>query len=500
MLGNKATGNKTTFWQEILTNKLYSPKVVLFLLSFSVMTSGLIYRYGLLGALIAMGIIVGLPVVFTIIAYPKFGIVVLLLSGYFLFFFGKLVLGEHPIGLVMDALEYMLIAGFFIKQKFRKKWDMFSNPISYLVILWIAYNILEVINPEAASVLAWVYTVRTVAIILLMYFVFVFQIRDLSFVKLLIKLWIGLSAFAALWAYIQEKHGYFNFEWAWLRQDPVAMHLYFIDYHWRKFSIFTDPVTFAYNMAVASVLCIALLFGPIKTYKKVILFLLVVFFMNVMLYSGTRGGYVLVPACVALLLVMNFNKKVLLFGLVAGAAMGAMIVMPTSNKLILRFQSAFKPSNDASYNVRAENQAFIKPYIQTHPIGGGLGSVGVWAMRFAPNSPLAKFPPDSGYVRVAVELGYVGLFLFCVLVFTALYTGINNFFLIKDPELKNYCLAMVLVVFAFNIGNFPQQAIVQFPSNILFYLSIALINVLKRLDDEKQRDAAANQAQLITAE
>jgi len=59
--------------------------------------------------------------------------------------------------------------------------------------------------------------------------------------------------------------------------------------------------------------------------------------------------------------------------------------------------------------------------------------------------------------------------------------------LIKDPELRTYCLAMILIIYAFDIGNFPQQALVQYPSNILFYLAMALLNVTMRLD-LKQRE------------
>jgi hypothetical protein len=61
--------------------------------------------------------------------------------------------------------------------------------------------------------------------------------------------------------------------------------------------------------------------------------------------------------------------------------------------------------------------------------------------------------------------------------FTCLRTGINNFYRINDPELKTYCLAMTLIVFALNIGNYPQEALVQFPNSIYFYLTLAIINV-----------------------
>ena len=45
---------------------------------------------------------------------------------------------------------------------------------------------------------------------------------------------------------------------------------------------------------------------------------------------------------------------------------------------------------------------------------------------------------------------------------------------------------MILIIFAFDIGNYPQQAIVQYPSNILFYLAMALLNVTMRLDTEQR--------------
>lgn len=40
---------------------------------------------------------------------------------------------------------------------------------------------------------------------------------------------------------------------------------------------------------------------------------------------------------------------------------------------------------------------------------------------------------------------------------------------------------MTMIVFAFNIGNYPQEALVQFPVSIYFYLTLAIINVLLML-------------------
>ncbi|SDP71498.1 O-Antigen ligase [Mucilaginibacter sp. OK268] len=483
---NNSNETKTSLWKSMLIQKLSNKVVILLLLLASLLFSYIVFKFGIIGGGIVLTLLVGIPILYGIVAYPKFGIAILIFASFFVNYVSEIVPEIAPIGTLLDAITYLLILGFFIKQKREHDWSRFKNPISYIILIWLAYNFIEVINPWATSRLAWVYTVRTVGFIMMMYFVFVYHIRSVDFIKFLLKLWLAFSCIAAISAFQQENFGFFWFEKDYLYADPLRVSLLFINGHMRKFGIFPDPVTFSYNMVVAALLCIALIMGNHSLRKKIALGFMAAFFLFVMLYSGTRAAYVLVPASLLMLAVLNFNKKVMLFAVTAGLMLGFLIVMPTSNPLIKRFQTAFNPSDDPSYNVRAENQKRIKPYILSHPIGGGLGSVGVWGRRFSPNSELSKFPPDSGYVRVAVEMGWIGLILFCTLIFIALYNGINYYYRIRNPELKNYCMAMILVIFAFNIGNFPQQALVQYPSNVLFYLAIAIIVACMRLDNEEQ--------------
>lgn len=254
---------------------------------------------------------------------------------------------------------------------------------------------------------------------------------------------------------------------------------------WRKFSIFSNPVAFSYNMVSCAILCTVLILNVERMYKKVTLVILVLFFLTNMLYSGTRAAYVLYPAALFLFAILKLNYRVLIFSTIAFVFLVGLIFAPIYTPTIMRFQSAFRPSDDASFNLRKINQKRIQPYIQQHPFGGGLGSTGTWGERFAPNSYLAQFPPDSGYVRVAVETGWVGLFLFCTLMFVIIAQGIHNYYRIRDPELKNYCLAMVLVIFALNIGNYPQEAFVQFPHSVYFGLFVAIIQVTYFIDRKK---------------
>lgn len=438
------------------------------------------------GAVMILVLIIGPPIAFAAVAYPKFGIAILLIASYLIMWVLRMDITTFPLGTLMDGLLALLILGFFIQQKYRPDWNFLSSPISIMIIIWIMYNFILVFNPVAASKMAWLYTIRSLAIIMLTYFIFSYHIRDINFIRLIIKLWLGLSVFAGLYGFKQQFIGFFGYEEAYLYSDPLIMDLLFINGQWRKFSIFSDPTVFSYNMILSSLLCIGLLFSPISKIKKVLLGGLILFFLSNMLFSGTRSAYVLLPAALIMLTILIFNKKILIFAVAASLFMGVIIYIPTGNAGLYRFQSAFKPSDDASFNVRARNQKMIQPYIWSHPLGGGLGSTGVWGAKFSPGSFLASFPPDSGYVRVAVEMGWIGLFIFCILLFIILKTGITNFFAIDDPELKSYCLAMVLIVYALVIGNYPQEAIIQYPLNVYFFLVAALIDATFKLDKQKK--------------
>lgn len=480
----------TSFWREALLNKLTVPQVLMTLILTSCF---IVYTMAngdmISGSLIVVGI-VALIIVWGVLASAKFGVAMLLTSGYLLAVPGKLNI-NFPLGTLLDGLQYLLIIGFFFRQKMRKDFAVFKNPLSYAVLVWVLYNFAEIGNPNMVSAQAWLFTIRSTAVITLMYFIYVYEIQDVSFIKFIFKLWLGLAMIAALNGFHQEVFGFFPFEKQWLYSDPLRVELLFQGGHMRKFSIFADPVSFGYNMASAATLCIALIFGPYKTYKKVILGVSACFFLMTMMYSGTRGAFPLLPAAIVILAMLKFNRRVMVFSIIFAVVFVGLIFVPSSNQNIMRFQSAFRPNNDASYNLRKHNQALIRPYIQSHPMGGGLGTTGYWGNRFSPGTFLANFPPDSGYVRVAVESGTIGLLILCTLIFIALRTGINNYYLIKDPELKTMCLGMVMVIFVYNVANYPQEAFVQFPSNILFFFAFALINVTRNLDIKKQLEQNA---------
>ncbi|MFY8024187.1 MAG: O-antigen ligase family protein [Sediminibacterium sp.] len=482
----KKKGFLTLMYDFFIINKMRGPLGLVFFIVAAIFFSILVSKFGMVPGVLLVLMMIGIPLVLAIIFYPEFGVLTFLFAAYLIMYIGRMNIIDFPLGTLMDGMEVLLILGVFIQQKIKSNWVLFKGPISIVILVWILFNFIQVINPTAESKMAWVYTVRSVAVIMLTFFVFLYNIRTIAFLKLILKVWIGLSVFAALYAYKQHFIGFTSFEEAWLYSDPEIAGLLFIGGQWRKFSIFTDPVAFSYNMVVSGLMCVGLLTGPFSRRNKILLGIALFLCFTSMMFSGTRGAYVLPPVAMMLYSIIKFNRKVMIGALVGALGFAALIFVPTSNSTIYRFQTAFKPSDDASFNVRKINQKRIQPFIQSHPLGGGLGSTGMWGKRFSPNSFLANFPPDSGYVRVAVETGWLGLLIFCTLVFIILKVGINNYYTIKDPTLKSICLAMILVTFAYHIGNYPQEAIVQFPSNTLFYLVAAIIVITKRLDDDMQ--------------
>lgn len=477
-------GFRDTLRRVFFVEKLHNVTgIVLFALAslfiaFVVAEGGMVSGIGLV---LAVGIF---PLLYCIVMRPNFGMIVLIIMAFMLYVIAQLGV-DGPIGTMMDALQLLLILGMLIRMKKENTKISFKNPATTVIIVWIIYSVLEGGNPVAESRLAWVYTIRSIAVVTLCYFVFTYNIRSVKYIRLVFTVFLILNFIGALYGFKQEYIGFNQHEQEYLNTPGIA-DLLLIDGHWRKFSIFSDPVAFAYNMAMAIIFIICIVTMKMKLWQRMGLIIVAVICFDAMLFSGTRGANVLIPASLALFGILKFNRRILIFTCVAAFIMVVLIFMPTSNPNLMRFQTAFRPNNDASYNVRKMNQKRIQPYILSHPIGGGLGATGTWGQRFAPGSFLAHFPPDSGYIRVAVEEGWIGLLIFCIYMFVIIKMGINNFYKIKDPELKMYCLIATLIIFAYNIANFPQEALVQFPSNIMFYFWVAMLNVTLRLDQEKQ--------------
>ena len=473
---------KRKLWSNLFTEKMNNPLGISLMAIAALLFSVIVVFKGLLAGIVIASTIISVPMLISSMFNLRFGTYLIIFLSFFVLHI-KRIDPNIPLGLAMDILVATMSFGLLVNQIYKRDWNIFKNPISKIILIWIVYNLFQAANPWADSKQAWLYTVRGMAGFMMMYFIVLYAIKDVKSIRNIIVLWIALGVIGAVYGIIQEFFGFLPFEWKWLNSDPETFKLIYIWGRFRIFSFFIGPSVFGLVMTFTSLLCVVFLSGPYKKTTKIIFLLVIALMILGMLYSGTRAAYAVLPAGLFFYALLSFNKKILL-GMAVLTFLGVMLIFaPINNVVVKRFQSAFKPTQDASYIVRVENQKMIQPYIQSHPVGGGLGSTGVWGRRFSPNSELAKFPPDSTYIRIAVELGWIGLIIYLSLHFIVFYKGIKNFKRLKNPVLKNYTAAMLTVMFAIMVANFPQEATSQLPIMLLFFIPIAIINKVIDLDN-----------------
>ncbi len=395
-------------------------------------------------------------------------------------------IGPIPTGVLMDALIFILLLAMIVHLGRKASWDFMKNPISIMVLVWVGYNIAQVANPASVSPMAWMISIRGIAGTILFYFFCVYAFSSFKKIDVFVQLWIFLSFLLGAYGLVQEVHGFFPFEEQWMRLDEQRMALIFNWGRYRRFSFFCDPTTFGITVAYSAVLCIVLGLGPANLFKKMYYFFCAGIMAVSMIFSGTRTAFVLIPAGILFLTILTWKRdliimSVLFFLVFAGILFSPIKSLgPIDNNALTRFRSAFAPDNDPSFQVRLKNQATIKPYIQSHPIGAGLGSVGEFGKKY--NSPLGGFPPDSGFVKIAVELGWLGMLLYCVFLFFVFKVGVENYHKLTNPLYKNFQAAILSVLFALVLANYAQEAITMYPSSIIFYTCMAIVMVMPNLE------------------
>ncbi|MDE3253847.1 MAG: O-antigen ligase family protein, partial [Bacteroidota bacterium] len=246
----------------------------------------------------------------------------------------------------------------------------------------------------------------------------------------------------------------------------------------RAFSFLSDAGQFGANQAYSGVMA-AIVAGSFRNKMIRVFFIVVaIFAFYGMIISGTRGALSIPFTGFGLYFVIKKNKLIL----AAGALLLILIVVffkftsiGQGNAEIRRMRTAFDP-NDASLQVRLNNQNKLKSYMASRPFGGGIGHGGVKAQRFLPNAYLSQIPTDSWYVLIWVEQGIVGLLLHLAILFYVLIKAVYLImFRIKDQILKAKLSALVAGYFGVMVASYGNAVLGQMPTNILVYISMAVL-------------------------
>jgi hypothetical protein len=250
-----------------------------------------------------------------------------------------------------------------------------------------------------------------------------------------------------------------------------------------------DPANFGLVMAFAGTLCLLFILGPYTPKRKIFLGICGVLMFMGMVASGTRTAFVMVTVGFAIfgLLTMN-NFRTIAFSVSALLVFLVIYFGPFYSAPVQRIRSAFQGNDDPSMNVRSKNKARIQPYMWSHPIGGGPSTTGEEGVKMSPGHPLAGFPPDSGFLKIGLEFGYIGLLIALWQYFIASSKGIHQYFKTKDREMKVFYTAVLASFIAMISANLTQLTTAMRPFDFFTFAYFAVIIKLQEFDEKKNKN------------
>ncbi|WP_296622220.1 O-antigen ligase [Marivirga sp.] len=418
----------------------------------------------------------------------RYGIYILFIYGSFLFLIDRILMADIPYGIAFDFIILLIFIAQLIQQKGKESFQWkFNEPIVIIQFLFYAYFILQIANPNAVNISAWMASARFLTIFVLFY-VLIHFFNSKHQIKIFNTLWITIAMLVAAYGIFQEYFGLREFEWRWIRAVPNRYDLYFIWGNMRKFSILSDPSAYGLFLGFSGLSTLMMVFGPYSLSKKLGLIFMTLFMFFAMSFAGTRTAYAMVAVGVVLFVLMNLHKpKILGASIFMIMLFTVLMVGPFYNAPINRMRSTLNFSEDASMNVRDIKRIRLQKYVKQNPIGGGINTAGNSGLRYSRGHPLAgTYDPDSGYLRTALEMGWLGVFLVICLNGAIVIKGILNHFRLKSTLLKTYNLMYAIPFLGLSVAHFTQDALFQKPINILVIATYALMIKLPDLDENLQ--------------
>lgn len=404
-----------------------------------------------------------------------------------------------PWGLTVDILLALTWLGLLFQSFHRKvEWGKAKHELTLIAAIWFGYSVLELVNPEAGSRVAWFYAVRGISMYMLLTIPLILIIFNKpSDLRLFFLIWGIFSLLGSMKGLQQKFIGVDPWEQRWLNAGG-AQHLLFGEL--RVFSFFSDAGTFGAAQGQSGVVFGILALGEKKLRRRLFYAAVALLGFFGMMISGTRGAMVVPLAGLLLYILMVKKIKVIVLGAVGLAAVFAFFrytYIGEGNGTIRRMRTAFNPTKDASLQTRLDNQARLKTYLATRPLGGGVGSTGGIGQKYNPGTFLSTVPPDSWYVQIWMEEGIIGLTLhLCLLFYILGKTVLMVMFKLRSHMVKTSTMAMAAGFFGIMAASYGNPVFGQMPVGIILYTCMVFMFLAPEFDKLEIQTSETNNLKL----
>lgn len=254
---------------------------------------------------------------------------------------------------------------------------LWKNAINILVVTqftWIFYILICLLSPNIQ-----IYDLATnrgifltLPMLYIISIILLYKLKQLKTTLLLLGFFVLTAAIKVYW---QKSRGFDVVEYNWLINEGGGI-THLLRTGIRYFSFYSDAGNFGSSMGLFTITFGILAFVAKK--KIPCLFCLGVAILAAigMIMSGTRGAIVVPFGGLALYCLLSKNTKMITTCIFTGGIIFCFFYFTDigdSNSFIRRMRTAFRPTEDASFNVRINNQQRIAYYLKDKPFGIGVG-------------------------------------------------------------------------------------------------------------------------------
>jgi hypothetical protein len=404
---------------------------------------------------------------------------------------------EIPLGIATLGCTLFVVVLLLSYTMFEKvNWKESRNGMLSLFLIWGVYCILEIANPNNVQA-AWNISITHYLIYPIVCAVIVpLAIRNIKGIQWLLIIWSIFILIASFKGYWQKNHG-FNAQELHFLYDLGGAKTHIIWSGIRYFSLFSDAANFGVHMAMGIALFGISIFYVKSWYLKLYFGIVIIAAAYGMAISGTRSAVAIPFGALGTYIFLSHNLKARIAGISALVILFLFFTFTSigdNNQYIHKIRSAFRPSKDASYQVRVYNRDKMKELMINKPFGYGLGlSKGE---RFYPKERM-PYPPDSWLVSVWVETGIIGLILYLA-IHGALFVWCSWILMFKivNKRLRGLLIAWLGTAAGFYLAAYVND-VMQYPNSIPIYTAFALCfagpYIDKRMQQSKETESKNEQ-------
>ena len=447
---------------------------------------GFAFSAGLYVSLGILGFFAAFYFLHRVLLKPSLALEVIFILSFLIIGFTRVMPGP-PLGLVIDSLIVLTWILIFFKYFKKDNWFIMRNTLTACLGIWAVYCILQILNPEATSKIAWIYAVRDIALkgILLSPLIFLLYNKHSDF-KRFIDIWFGASFLLGIYAAKQFWIGVFGFEQVWLNGPGAVTHMLWGEFT-RMFSFLSDANQFGSSQAHTATVAAIFSITEKRLLRKLFYYLTAAVCFYGMIISGTRASIMIPIVGLSAYLVFSKNFKILAIGSITGGLIMYLLIFTFvlhSIAPVRRMRTAFNP-DDVSFQERLDNREILEEHLKMRPFGCGIGSSERWGQRFSPNTFISTIATDGQYVKIWVETGIVGLSLFTILYVVIMGKIVLITWRLKTPKLRNEMTGMSSGLLAALLVNYTSHFTGGLPTSLIVIYSMAFVFMSEKWDKEE---------------